>query len=325
LEEIGPAAADHGLALCPHILGPIPGDDFSRSELGIEPFGIFNAGLIAVGSSAADFLNWWAGRLARDCVEDLAANLYVDQRPLDWIPIFFPHLVLRDPTLNVAYWNLHERPVTEGVHGYEVHGKPLRLFHFSGFAPERPDLLTNRSRDPALTLDRHPALNRLCAEYAAKVMSAGHSSIRNRGYDFGVTAGGQQLTRRDRRVYRAAVINAERSDAELPPSPFDPARADDFVSLLTLATDDWLPLGVRARLAQLRNARTQQSGRAVPTFARRTLLETKWALGEVLKTRRSRRRQTDAVLVDLLFDLERRLGTPVTFTDEQIISSVPPP
>jgi hypothetical protein len=322
LDDVGFAAADYGIALCPHVLGPIPTDGCSPTEPELQAGGVFNSGLIAVGSSAEPFLDWWAGRLARDCVFDQKANLFVDQRPLDWVPSYFPHVVLRDPALNVAYWNLHERPLSEGARGYEVGGVPLKLFHFSGFAPESPDLLTTHTwSQPRLRtqMDGHPALCKLCAEYAAKVMRAGHSAIQSRAYGFGVTAGGAPLTSTDRRVYRAALVQAERSGGELPPSPFDPARANDFARLVALGTDEWLPLRVRARLGQLRTQRGEGRRRPPPSsLVQRTSYNVERVLGSLSRTRRRQRHVADAVLLDLLLDAERRVGRPVTFTDEEI-------
>ncbi len=49
--------------------------------------------------------------------------------------------VLRDPGYNVAYWNLHERAISlEG--GPHVNGLPLHFFHFSGFDPDQPSVLS---------------------------------------------------------------------------------------------------------------------------------------------------------------------------------------
>ena len=322
LDDVGSVAADRGIVLCPHVLDPIPNDGCSPTEVELQSGGIFNGGMIAVGRSAHIFLDWWAGRLARDCVIDQRANLFVDQRPLDWVPSLFRHMVLRDPTLDVAHWNLHERPLSEGAHGYEVGGMPLRLFHFSGFSPERPDLFTTQLWDegPLRTrIDEQPALRKLCGEYAAKVMKAGYSATRDRAYSFGVSAGGVPLRNRDRRVYRAAVVHAERSGAELPPSPFDPARTDDFARLVALATDEWLPVRVRARLVQLS---TQERVRqAPPSLIRRTFSNVGWVLGSLTRTRRRQRWLTNEVLRGLLLEMERRSGGPVTFTDEQIMNA----
>jgi hypothetical protein len=39
----------------------------------------------------------------------------------------------------MAYWNLHERTITNDNEPYEINGQtPLIFFHFSGYAPEKP-------------------------------------------------------------------------------------------------------------------------------------------------------------------------------------------
>ncbi len=51
------------------------------------------------------------------------------------------HLV-KDVTVNVAYWNLGPRRLTASGGGYLVNGEPLTFFHFSGYDPRRPWLLS---------------------------------------------------------------------------------------------------------------------------------------------------------------------------------------
>ena len=58
------------------------------------------------------FLSWWADRLRRDAIEEPRRGMHLDQRWLDQVPSYFDHHVLRDPTYNLAYWNLHERPTS---------------------------------------------------------------------------------------------------------------------------------------------------------------------------------------------------------------------
>ena len=52
--------------------------------------------------------------------------------------------MLRDPGFNVAYWNLPTRPVSPSATArwYVKGDVPLRLFHFSGFDPARPHVLS---------------------------------------------------------------------------------------------------------------------------------------------------------------------------------------
>ena len=40
--------------------------------------------------------------------------MFTDQRWIDFVPSLFDHFILKDPTYNVAYWNLHERDADVG-------------------------------------------------------------------------------------------------------------------------------------------------------------------------------------------------------------------
>ena len=76
--------------------------------------------------------DWWAERLATDCLVAPERGYFVDQRWMDFAPGLIPSLpVLRDPGYNVAYWNLPSRDVSATAK-YTVNGWPLRFFHFSG-------------------------------------------------------------------------------------------------------------------------------------------------------------------------------------------------
>jgi hypothetical protein len=62
-------------------------------------------------------------------------SIYVDQRWLDLLAASSADVkVLRDPGLNVAYWNLHERKLGLDARGqWTANDQPLKFFHFSGF------------------------------------------------------------------------------------------------------------------------------------------------------------------------------------------------
>ena len=134
--EVFAAVADHGIALTPHVLRPIPRDGLAPSEMIIRHSGIFNLGFIEFAPSAMSFLDWWHDRLTTDAIVDLPNALFTDQRWIDWVPALFPHTILRDPGLNVAYWNLHERPLSPAADGTVLaDGSVLKFVHFSGFDP----------------------------------------------------------------------------------------------------------------------------------------------------------------------------------------------
>jgi hypothetical protein len=168
-------AAEHSLVLTPHLTEPPP--------LALEPGeeatrlagGVYNNGFLGVSRAAQPFLDWWRSRLARHCLNDLANGYFVDQRWVDLAPALFPFHALRDPGANVAPWNVITRRVEETADGYVVDGVPLRFFHFSGFDPERPYLLSKwLLPSPHTLLSEHPALARICRGYARKLMTEGY-------------------------------------------------------------------------------------------------------------------------------------------------------
>lgn len=171
-------AAKHSLVLTPHLTEPPP--------LALEPGeeatrlagGVYNNGFLGVSRNARPFLEWWRSRLARHCLDALEDGLFVDQRWVDLAPALFPFHALRNAGSNVAPWNLVTRRVEETAAGYVVDGVPLRFFHFSGFDPERPYLLSKwLLPSPHTLLSEHPALARICREYARKLMEAGYREI----------------------------------------------------------------------------------------------------------------------------------------------------
>ena len=208
VSDIFDQAALSGIVLTPHALQPVPRDGLEIRERGIMQAGIFNLGFIAVGASAGDFLSWWHERLRIDAVVDFQNALFTDQRWIDWVPALFPHCVSRDPGLNVAYWNLHERPLTREAGGRLLAaGAPLRFVHFSGFDLANPWVLSRFTGDyPRVLVSGDPLLRELCLTYAALLTGAGHESQRLLPYGNAAVPDGPLLTTAVRRVYRDAVI-----------------------------------------------------------------------------------------------------------------------
>jgi hypothetical protein len=231
LADIARRAAETGLVLSPHVLEPPPSDGLIPDENTFLRVGQFNGGFIAVGHSGVSFLDWWGQRLSRECVDWSPANplRFVDQRWLDLSLNYFHVDVLRDRGANVAYWNLGSRALTYGPQGYTVDGHPLRFMHFSGFDPRVPDILSKYLGEPArVDTRRSPALARICVEYALRLREAGlHESTSTR--PLADLAAAIDLTPPVRAALRAALIDAERTDASCIPDPHD---ADEVISWL---------------------------------------------------------------------------------------------
>lgn len=181
LDDVWEVTAESDTTLIPHSLRPFPDDGRTPSDRHIRRTGIFNGGFVGVGKGGRDFLDWWDSRLRLHCVVDVNEGLFVDQRWLDFVPSYFPYRILRDPTIDVAYWNLHDRILSFDDGVYLVDGKPLRFFHFSGFDPTRPDMLS-RGSDRFVPTD-DPALASLCTEYARRLLEAGYTELRKMRYD----------------------------------------------------------------------------------------------------------------------------------------------
>ncbi|MEO8257510.1 MAG: glycosyltransferase [Acidobacteriota bacterium] len=229
-----PCLADrHGLVLTPHMTQPIPDDGRRIDALFVLAAGVYNLGFAAVAPSAGPCLDWWWQQTRRLALNDVQQQMFTDQRWADYMPSLFSHHLLKDPGYNVAYWNLHERPLTRAHGRVYARDVPLRFFHFSGFDPTAPWLLSRHQGDrPRILLSEHPVLAALCEDYAADLDHAGLAASGQRRYGWNVSADGLAMTGRIRRLYWGAVLASGRGEIPEPPDPFDAARPDAFTAWL---------------------------------------------------------------------------------------------
>jgi glycosyltransferase involved in cell wall biosynthesis len=244
-------ARAHDVVLTPHVLAPMPDDGLGITERTILLSGVFNLGFVAVGSRSRPFLGFWDERLRRHCLVDHGAGLFTDQRWIDLAPALFDVAVVRDPGWNVAYWNLHERPLrltaadvasTGGPHPYGTatvgDGVPLVFYHHSGHDPADGSLLSKHQGDrPRILLSEHPDVTSLCARWRDDLDAAGHGRRRRTPYRWAATAGGVALTTPVRHCLRDALLAVEATGGERPPSPIGADDGTAFVAWC-LGTDD---------------------------------------------------------------------------------------
>lgn len=229
-DDVFAQAEAHGIVLTPHVLAEVPRDGLNHDEAMIMNAGMYNLGFLAVGDGAGDFLDWWHRRLITDAIDAVDKGLFTDQRWVDWVPSLFDHTICRDRGMNVAYWNLHERPITRADAEWWVDEAPLRLFHFSGYDPGRPWLLSKHMGDkPRITFSGHPELRQLVDEYRAELVAAGHPALREQPYGLAALPNGSRLDRPLRRAYRDVLLG-ELAVEDPPPDPF--ADPDAFVEWL---------------------------------------------------------------------------------------------
>ena len=293
VHDLGDTAATAGLVLVPAAMRPVAARRYfptGETEYRWLMNGLFNAGLLVVGPGGRAFLDWWAGWLARDSLIERSAGMWADQLWIDWAPVYFEHVICRDTSLNVTFWSLDERELHELDGRLMLDGGPLRHFHFVGFDPRRPELFfthypgmvdyyRNEYGRDAPALPPNPALDRLLREYTDSLLEAGSEELRERPYDYEVSAGGRPLGRRERAIYREAVLAAEARGTDLPPSPFDPSRSEEFDRLVDdPASLRSLSPQARRRLERLRPAGVSRG--SLGRMARRLPAAFRYALTE---------------------------------------------
>lgn len=253
LDDIWEACADNdSVMLTPHTLQPFPIDDAGISERMLLLSGTYNLGFVAVPASAHGrrFTDWWSKRLRFDSLVSPATGLFTDQRWIDLAPPLFTTALVHDPGVNVAYWNLHERPITVHDSTWLAGGVPLRMFHYSGFNPERPDQVSvHQGANPRIVRSGSSELGALLDRYAGLVTAASTSApgavpdalpdhagtVGASAYRWDHLPNGIRLTSMLRRLYRTAIMADElglNTPHVRPPTP----GADNWLTELV----DWL-------------------------------------------------------------------------------------
>ncbi len=168
-------------AFTTHTVKSYPLDRSLPNDRSLLDYGVFNSGFQAFRNhpQCHRILEWLMPRLMLYGFND-PPHLYVDQKLLPLVPIYFPSgfLPLFHPGYNIAYWNLHEREIIKKGARYFANGAQAVFFHFSGYDLKRPGEWTQRGakEDPSQpeagtrTLRRPckrslPALKKVLEEY----------------------------------------------------------------------------------------------------------------------------------------------------------------
>lgn len=234
LGELAALARTSEAVLIPHARAPLPRDKKMTSESALLASGIYNLGFIGVGKRSTGFLSYWKERLSRECIKDPQNMRFVDQRWIDFVPGMFDTVIVRDPRFNVAYWNLHEREITQDGDRFSIEGRPLGFFHFSGYSPRARHMLSSHQVvRPRILLSESPALVNLCDQYADMLVAAGFP-IEETKTEYGLNraANGMRIDDHVRAIYRRWVLDWDAGDGPMPPDPFDPVGAKETLELL---------------------------------------------------------------------------------------------
>jgi hypothetical protein len=121
-------------------------------------------------------------RLARDYdLTELATAVKPSVLRYLLVPALFPRTaIVQYRGCNVAYWNLHSRPLVESDPPRLASGEPIIFFHFSSFDARKPERLSRFQT--RVDVADEPALERLLASYARRVIERGHLQRRKLPY-----------------------------------------------------------------------------------------------------------------------------------------------
>ncbi len=206
----------HAVLVTPHTNFPIL-DGKKPDDVEFLKFGSFNLGFTAVSASeeGRSFLQWWSDRCLELGFYEPQLGLAVDQKWVQLAPCYFPTVgILRDPGLNVAFWNLHERRLSREHGSWQANGQPLRFIHFSSFNSAAPENIANKqSRFAPNSREDFIAAAR---EYADELHEKERTFPTSRPYSFDFFSDGSPVPAALRRAY--ALCHAALADVV---DPFD--------------------------------------------------------------------------------------------------------
>lgn len=168
IEDIFDVSAKKSISLTPHI---------SSFEYQNYPefiaSGLYNGGFLGLSKldESKRFIDWF---FSLDFFDEKSVkaptfyngNIYVDQKWLDLVPIFFQeiHQIL-DEGINAGHWRLFKNgsfTLRKDSNKLYINNSPLRVFHFSGFCPEQPGIV---SRYKPYDLSHDPTWRQLSHDY----------------------------------------------------------------------------------------------------------------------------------------------------------------
>ena len=176
LTELEEGHKSYDIIMTPHILEPQVLDGKHPNEISYLSTGTFNLGFLSLRKSdnTLRMLDWWAERLRHFCYFDFPKGLFVDQKWMNLVPVFFESVqILKHYGYNVAYWNLQERTLSEENGVWKINGShPLTIYHFSSVGIKQGTLFhkqQNRFADEDLPLNK-----KIFMEYRQLVLAEGY-------------------------------------------------------------------------------------------------------------------------------------------------------
>ncbi len=126
---------------------------------------------------------------------------------MDLVPGFADRVhILRDPRYNVAYWNLAQRNLAKNGDEWQIEGRPLGFFHFSGFdctMQNRLSRFTAAFRGDGISAP----LRALMRHYTSQVLMNGYREARRISYGYDRFTSGVPIPDQARRVFRTQYVH----------------------------------------------------------------------------------------------------------------------
>jgi len=207
LDRLYESLGNHDIILTPHLDTDYPDDGLMPDDAHILRAGQFNLGFIGINSSAnaRAFLSWWKSKLFEHCVVDVRNGYFVDQKFIDFVPLFFGRVLIeKDTGYNVGYWNLHSRRLTQTNGSWGCNEGPLYFFHFSGYDP-RSSSISNHipDRRARFRLAKDSDLRDLFAKYKELLRANGYEQAISWPYTFDYFNTGVRIPNYLRTHYRS--------------------------------------------------------------------------------------------------------------------------
>lgn len=221
--ELLDALETHSMVLTPHITEPLPRAALPNCEI-LQQYGIWNAGMFGAraDSDALGFLRWWSDIMNEP--RRLSGSRGWDQQWLEFAPSMIDKVKsLRDPSYNVAVWNLASRQLTRKGSGWEVNGMPLTTFHFSWFDENDPTRWLRTGASCNLAINEE--LVGLGEDYANALLSLADQEFTAKEYGFARYRNGQSISGAQRELVSNVLWDDLQGDEDL----FDPSWTDSAI------------------------------------------------------------------------------------------------
>lgn len=176
--ELEKELVESSIVITPHFTEPV-NDSLFQAENDFLNSGLYNLGFIALKCDAESrkLINWWADRLLDKAYMDFSRGMFTDQIWINFAPLFFKNVsIFRNPGYNMAYWNLHERKLTHEMEVVKGDLKsPLVFFHFSGYNPLKPEVLSKYQN--RFTFEQRKDILGLFSDYSERLFAGGYKEF----------------------------------------------------------------------------------------------------------------------------------------------------